>query len=136
MFQSLRQQEELMARILCAIILLSSVSLFAQDGKPNPNDYTVNVHVQSSRLGQYCTAGDGTSCQMVQRLKVIIDGRKYELVGRFGFLDKGFALLRTGDYKARISKDNTPRPHEYLRFYEFLFADGHKREYMVVGESE
>lgn len=45
-------------------------------------------------------------------------------------------LLRVGDYKARIAKDDTASAYEYLRDYELLFADGKTRLYNVVSESE
>jgi hypothetical protein len=45
-------------------------------------------------------------------------------------------LLRIGDYKAKILKDETSRPYEYERTYEFHFADGKTRRYVVVGEFE
>ncbi len=127
-----------MAKVFVLFMLLSSASLFAQETKPNPDDYTVNVHVRTSRLDISCdsTAGGGSSCGFVQRLKVTIDGKKYELIGGFGFLNRGISVLRPGDYKARITKDDTSRTYEYVRDYEFLFPDGHKRKYMVDGESE
>jgi hypothetical protein len=46
------------------------------------------------------------------------------------------SLLRVGDYKAKVEKDNTQRTYEYERVYEFLFADGSTRRYWVVGEDE
>ena len=45
-------------------------------------------------------------------------------------------LLRVGDYKARIFKDEKDRPYEYQRTYEFLISDGGIRRYVVVGETE
>ena len=127
-----------MARVFVLFMLLSSASLFAQDTKPNPADYNISVHVRASRLDVRCdsTAGGGSSCEYLQRLKVTIDGKKYELIGGFGLGQMRFGVLRTGDYRARITKENTSRSYEYVREYEFLFPDGHKRKYSVDGESE
>jgi hypothetical protein len=46
------------------------------------------------------------------------------------------ALLRTGNYKARMLKDDTKRGYEYNRTYELLFSDGGTRKYRVTGEQE
>jgi len=67
---------------------------------------------------------------MFQHLTVLIDGKKYQLDTSSG------SLLRVGDYKAKVEKDNTQRTYEYERVYEFLFADGSTRRYWVVGEDE
>jgi hypothetical protein len=105
--------------------------------KPGPEAFTANIHVQSSQLKEKCTslAGGGSSCYWVQQLKVLIDGKKYILVGGFGLMQTP-SLLRTGDYKARIVKEDTARPYEYRRTYEFLFSDDRRRKYEVTGESE
>ena len=114
-----------MKKILIAILLIAPALSWADKPKPNPVDYTVAVHVQSSRLLQFC--GDG----MRQDLSVAIDGRKHELQAWF----KG-ELLRVGDYKAKITLDETKHSYEYSRTYEFLFPDGQTRLYYVVGETE
>jgi hypothetical protein len=72
---------------------------------------------------------------LIQTLKVLIDGKKYTLVGSFGFMQTP-ALLHTGDYKARVVKEDTGRAYEYRRTYEFLFSDDRRRKYEVTGESE
>jgi hypothetical protein len=69
---------------------------------------------------------------MAQKLNVTIDGKKYEMEEQRPRID----LLRIGDYKAKILKDETSRPYEYERTYEFHFADGKTRRYVVVGEFE
>jgi len=78
-------------------------------------------------LGQY-VRGKGRFPGPV--LTVSINGKKYELEAAGG------SRLRLGDYKAKVEKDNSPRPYEYDRAYEFLFADGSTRKYWVVGEEE
>jgi hypothetical protein len=70
-------------------------------------------------------------CSWEQNLTAIIDGKKYEL--QSGTRVK---LLRLGDYKAKITKDDSQNAYEYMRTYEFLFPDGQTRQYVVVGEME
>ena len=124
-----------MKKALFAILFMASVLAWA---KPKPTDYTLTVHVQSSRLVLACDQGlGGTFCGRRLYLNVAIDGKKYELDG--GGDDY---LLRLGDYKAKLlpddssDSDNPPPAYEYRRKYEFLFPDGRIRKFSVVGESE
>ena len=113
-----------MKTLLFALLLFVPVFCWAGT-EPNPGDYTIAVHVQSSRLvGQ-----DGN----IQRLSVTIDGKKYKLEA---ISQPRYDLLRVGDYKARVVKDDASRSYEYFRAYQFLFPDGKTRRYTVVGESE
>lgn len=120
-----------MLKVLFAFLLLAPALAFAAD-KPNPADYTVTIHVQSSHLIDICSSDiKGATCGWTQSLTVLIDGTKYEI------MDQRYdnAVLRLGDYKARIVKDDTSRAYEYTRTYELLFADGATRKYNVIGES-
>lgn len=123
-----------MRNLILAIILLAPAFVAAQKTQPDPADYTITVHVQSSRLAMI--SGDvtnGTSFyQWMQRLEVVIDGKKYELSGSVN--PRESKLLRLGDYKARIFREDTKRAYEYSRSYQFLFPDGRTRVYGVVGE--
>jgi hypothetical protein len=122
-----------MKKLLIAILLLAPAFLVAQDTKSNPSNYTITVHVQSSQLITVCgTDSKGSDCGLAQTLKVTIDGRKYEIQENGSRQD----LLRTGDYKARIFKDETKQAYEYRRVYELQFANGKTRQYAVVGEME
>jgi len=116
-----------MRKILFAILILVPALAWAAKPAPNPADYTITVHVQSSRLNVV----QGWSNPSLHHLTVLIDGKKFELEG-----GGGLGVLRVGDYKAKIASDETKRPYEYLRVYEFLFADGTTRQYRVVGEGE
>jgi hypothetical protein len=120
--------EEAMKKALLAFLLITPALASADKPKPNPADYTIAIHVQLSRQVAACT---GNTCQPEQQLTVTIDGKKYEL-------QSGFArdLLRTGDYKAKIAKDETRHAYEYTRIYEFLFPDGVTRQSSVMSESE
>jgi len=89
-------------------------------GGSKPAEYTVNVHVSSSKMDAHGK----------QVLKVVIDGKKYELrsdlpIGR---------LLALGDYKAK-HVTNRSAEYESLQSYEFLFPDK-TRQYEVVGQTE
>lgn len=117
-----------MKKILLAIFLLVPALAGAAKPAPNPADYTVAIHVQASRLADLCAPG----CVWVQHLTVIIEGKKYELSDTLPRTD----LLRTGDYKAKIFKNETERPYEYQRTYELLMSDGGTRRYVVVAEME
>ena len=118
-----------MYKALFAFLLLTPALALATKLTLSSADYTITVHVQSSQLTLNCETG---GCSWAQRLAVLIDGKKYELLSA-GVETK---LLRVGDYKARTVKDVTATAYEYGRIYEFLFADGKTRQYTVVGESE
>jgi hypothetical protein len=134
-----------MKKVSIAILMLMPALSWAAKPTPNPADYPVTVHVQSSQLSYTCH-GVSSDCGSVQHLTVIIDGKKYDLDSDFEFHLLQLHVLRLGDYKARIYSDTSKYPHfgkletpnvyEYSRTYEFLFPDGQTREYFVVGESE
>ncbi|MGA3047326.1 MAG: hypothetical protein ABSD67_11920 [Terracidiphilus sp.] len=115
-------------------LLIAAVPSWTEKLAPNPAEYTVAIHVQSSRLAVDCSdvTGGNSVCGWVQQLKVLIDGKKFELNGTSRSAD----LLRVGDYKAKTLKEETKHPYEYLRTYEFLFPDGTVRDYYVSNESE
>ncbi len=124
-----------MAKAFVLFMLLESASLFAQNAKPNPADYTINMHVESSRLVDFCgnvTLGSSI-CVMYQKLKVEINGKTYDLNSE---TMRHPAVLRTGNYKGRLLKEDAKRGFEYTRTYELLFSDGSTRKYGVSGEYE
>jgi hypothetical protein len=110
-------------KIVPALILVLPAFLGAEN--PNPSDYSVVVHVQSSRL---IVNHDGVT----QALTATIDGKHVELEGT----PTQQYVLRTGDYKAKVVKDEHSRPYEYQMTYEILFPDGKTRKFLVVGEDE
>jgi hypothetical protein len=123
--------------LLVPMLMLPAAAV-AEKPAPNLADYTVAVHVQASRLLQRCTdvTGGSNMCYMGQDLSVVIDGKKFELVGDFGVGKKAAIVLRVGDYKAKMLKEDTSRAYEYSRTYEFLFPDGKTSQYTVEGESQ
>ena len=95
---------------------------------PAASDYSVNVHVTTSRMMR-----NTPSSVHYQDLMVVIDGKKYELES-LGFPN---ALLQLGDYRARLVKDqHWAGPYDSYQVYEFLLPDNKKRQFLVVGKWE
>ncbi len=114
-----------MKKITLAILLWSA---FAWAGaNPNPAEYTVNVHVSTSRM-----VIEGSSIARQQKLNVVIDGKKYELESDIS----PNALLALGDYKAKLVKDGHRGKYDSVQVYEFLFPDSTTRQFRVVGQAE
>ena len=110
-----------MNKITLAVLLM--LSAFGWAGTiPKPADYTINVHVSKSYIGEH---GE-------QKLRVIIDGTKYELVGG----SRPYMVLALGDYKAKLVKDEHHGTYDSLQVYEFLFPDQKTRKFEVVGQME
>jgi len=117
---------------LFVLLLLATFSWAA----PNPDEYTINVHVNSSHWVMAPTVLVGP--EPVLRLNVIIDGKKYELEARTAKanLEAGVTLLAPGDYKAKVIQDVHKTTYESLQAYEFLFPDKKTKKFIVVGQSE
>jgi hypothetical protein len=112
-----------MKTLLCIVFLLSaSVVNFAQSGQATK--YPIKVHVSSSEQ-------QGFGMQQQQVLRVVIDGKKYQLIA----INSPWALP-VGDYQARITKDKPIKGGQYDRRYELIFSDGWTVQYIVGGESE
>ena len=122
-----------MKKILLVILLLAPTLVYAEKNQPpNPADYTINVHVKSSRL-VYIGSGMEDS-QVLEDLMVLIDGKTVELTNAARIN----RVLRLGDYKAKIIKvkGRTEKSYEDGRVYEFLLPDGSTRNFYVTGEFE
>ena len=111
-----------MKKVALALLLLFSTLALAKTN-PNPVEYTVNVHVSSSRLEAYTNA---------QMLTVIINGKKYELRG-YG---PTFSILELGDYKAKLVHDEHKTTYDSYQIYEFLFPDQKTRQFTVATQME
>ena len=118
-----------MKRAVWAFLLAAPCLFLGEKPAPSPAHYTVAVHVTASHHVMQCSSG---LCGWHEVMEAVISGKKYQLSENSDRID----LLRVGDYKAQIVKDETTRPYEYMRTYEFLFADGKTRDYVVVGEEE
>ncbi len=107
--------------ILYCFFLSASLGGDAQKGAAK--DYPIKVHVSSSELYSYAD---------LQVLRVVIDGKKYQLIG----LGSKPWALRIGDYQARIIVDRAIPAGQYERRYEIIFPDEKTAQYEVGGESE
>ena len=113
-----------------AVILATTTATFAFSEKPTDSaDYTVDVHVQSSRITTLCLP---QGCTTEQHLIVLIGTKKFDLK-KLGYQ---MNLIRVGNYKAKILKDETPASYEYRRVYEIRFPDGKASSFEVVGEGD
>jgi hypothetical protein len=120
--------------LLTAPLLLSlTASLHAQSA----DDYPIAVHVY--RTGIVALLDPNASNTYVE-LEATIAGQKLILASTenvyANFLRTEFKVMKTGDYKARLLKDQSVNAAEYTRQYEFLLSDGKKLQFNVIGESE
>lgn len=114
--------------IAVPLLLLMSTTVYAQ--QPSNSVYPLTVHVFSSEVGANCaTVAPPFNCGV---LSVTIDGKRYRLEGSRASAN----VLRTGNYQARIVKDEAVGPAGYVRQYELLFANGKTATYQVVAEFE
>ena len=125
-----------MKKVFLMVLLFLPVLGRAEKPAPNPADYTVAVHVQASHiaLDSSDVTGGSSVCVWNQHLNATLDGKKFDLVGNRA--TKSVFVLRVGDYKAKVLKEDTSRSYEYQRSYEFLFADGTTGDFQVTGELE
>jgi len=115
--------------VLFVSLLLATIAC----ASPNPEEYSISVHVSSSNwVMRPSTSGP----LLFQRLSVIIDGKKYELEAtiRWGNTSN-VPVLALGDYKAKLVKNDHPTAYDSSQVYEFLFPDK-TRPYVVVGQTE
>ena len=119
---------------LCGLLFVMFFSLAAHVAlAADSSAYTIKVHVSKSELRTVCeTIDEGSACWLHQFLTVTIDAKRYELESE----RPRPQLLSTGDYQARLIKDEKTSAAEYRREYEFIFSDGKALKYAVVGESE
>ena len=104
-------------------LTMHALSMRAWAGaKPDPAEYTINVHVSSSSIGP----------GFKQVLDVVIEGKKYELDSELA-LNR---LLALGDYKAKLVKNEHTTANDSYQVYEFLFPDMKTRRFLLIGQSE
>lgn len=111
--------------ILGLLFLTAPFVVFAE--KPNPADFTLNVHVLSSAQVIQPSYGGESSSQV---LEVTIDGLPMQLTELFRKW-----LLTPGDYRARVMppfKGDGAKPYDVDRTYELLMPDGSTRKYQLT----
>jgi hypothetical protein len=126
-----------MKKLAFALLLfLTTATAFAFGAKKsiNPTDYTVTVHVVSSRYVFGDITGSGH-----QELDTVIDGQQVELRNDW---TGAVGVLALGDYKAKPIT-NYKEGHEYIptkpngfdqcAVYQLLLPDGSTRDYLVIG---
>lgn len=116
-----------MKKIALGIFLLVPTFFWAA---PNSDGYSINIHVISSSF--VTVPGMGGSAGAVQKLSVLIEGKKYELSA----LASRGGLLALGDYKARLVRDEHKTTYESRQEYEFVFPDKTTKKFHVSGQSE
>ncbi len=116
------RNEGIVKKITLTILLLISALAWA-GGDPNPAEYTINVHVSSSRIDIE---------RGFQVLNVLIDGKKYELGSELRIS----RLLALGDYKAKLVQDEHKTTYDSYQVYELLFSDKKTRKFLLVGQTE
>lgn len=97
---------------------------------PIPDEYPINVHVTSSYL--VTEINQFRDPVPIQKLNVVIDGKKYELKGD----TKKLGLLAPGDYKAKLVEDEHKTTYASNQAYEFSFPDQKTRKFFVTGQIE
>ena len=112
--------------VLCMLILFTFVRAALSQ-----NACTINIHVTSS----YVVASPGRfeGAYSAQKLDVLVDVKKYELTASVP--NKG-GLLKPGDYKARLVRDEHQSAYEASQEYEFQFPDKKTRKFFVSGQTE
>jgi len=110
--------------LLLFALLLCAMSAFAAK-KPDPADYNVTVHVTASRV-------DGC----IRELDAVIGGVNYQLSAACAKIPISVGVLKLGDYKAKLVKDDRSSAFFIMQAYEILFPDGTKKKFDVVGVSQ
>jgi len=116
--------------ILLSITILL-FSLAAAIHAQKAEDYPITVHVY--RTGPSFN-------EAFWFLEVTIEGKQLTLESsippvKFSFRGTPI-VMKIGDYKARIVKEDQINAAAYTRRYEFLLSDGKKLEFDVAGELE
>jgi hypothetical protein len=120
-------QGQNVTKIALFAVLLAAAPATAQ----SPADYTITVHVSSSR---WAIVPGNLATASVQLLDVVIDGKKYDLEANAP--SNSPSVLALGDYKAKLVQDEHKTAYESSETYELLFPDKKTRKFMVVGQTE
>jgi hypothetical protein len=125
-----------MKNVLWVVLILAATAARAEKGKPNPAEYTVDIQVQSSRMEPVCDDVTNVThtCYWMQDLGVTLAGKRFDLRGNL--MPKNPYVLKLGDYKAKVVKEDNTKSYGYSVSYQVLFPDGAVAEYEVVGISQ
>jgi hypothetical protein len=118
-----------MKKFTLAICLLFASTICAHaKTPPNPADYTVTVHV----TGSHFRSSYGSSLVF----DCLIDGKKIELSGSPLLNPQLPAVLKPGDYRARIIQTNKYPAYLNTDHYQLLLPDNKTADFAVTGLSE
>ena len=120
-----------------AFVLTALFIPICAPGSAEKPTFPLTVHVESSDSSVSCNPD--YTCYGLQKLNVTIDGKKYILASEDAAVVTGMGqymayVLKNGDYRARIVKEDTNDAGEYHRVIELQVAAGVARRYTVVGE--
>jgi hypothetical protein len=118
---------------LVVLLLLSTLTYAAK--KPNPADYTINVHVTASHLQLSHNVLPVTSGAF-QKLDVVMNGKRLELSGGEiqVSLNNGAVIIVPGDYKARlVINENSNSTYKSSEVYELIVPDNKTEKFIVTG---
>jgi hypothetical protein len=125
--------EDILLRKLIAVVMFVFLTspIWAE---PNPSDYTLKVHVISSRLELHLSGGTPSDSEV---LRVLIDGKEYDLDALPIKISFGsFGVIVPRDYKAKIVDEKDKSSYLFTRTYEFLFPDQTTMKFRVIGQTE
>jgi hypothetical protein len=113
-----------------AIVLSLLMMCVPAVAQKQPVDYPLTVHVKSSNI-------QARASDTLLYLTVVVDGKALELMDPTHYRNFGpYWVLPPGDYKARVSAETAKKGDQFTRSYEFLYSDGTREIFTVVGESE
>ena len=136
--------KRLVLLFLPCLLLWASASFASTPA--NPADYTIAIHVSSSRTISQCVEFVSNSyCYPLLVLNVTIDNTKLELKGTIENASKqtkfygGDGYLALGDYKAKLTPNKTKSPdvaYFVMKSYEMILPDGRLAQFQVTGQSD
>jgi hypothetical protein len=125
-----------MKRLAIALIFVclnaAVLSARAAEAKADPSQYTLVMHVSASRYGELIVVGAIVPNPAREVLTATVGNRHYQLLGDAS----AKALTNSGDYHARLTKDEHKTSFESLQEFEILFPDGTTRSFQVTAQSE
>ena len=132
-----------MKNLAFALILLcfnaAVISSRAAEGKPDPSQYPLVMHVSASRYRVQLIGGTLYPDSRGELLTATVGNKHYQLDSSASSA-KAFrhdnGLIDPGDYRAKLTQDEHKTSYESLQQFEILFPDGATCRFDVIGQSE
>jgi hypothetical protein len=129
------------AVVVCLLAVGSAAAQkerYSQSHRPDPLEYPLVIHVTAARtlkMPAPVTVRQGESSPAAEPIAVLhlnatVEGKKIELEAGAS------ALLRPGDYRARVMAQDEKKSGWFSRSYDLLFTDGTHVVFTQVAESE